>query len=190
MNINYEILNYYIYKKIIGKKKRDETLEDCARLNMTVEKYMLVKNYCTEVMALPALGEFYNLAYAELDMFDIKDTIADNYNLAFLKKIKMVPLQKTKDNVLLMAIGRPLDYNSLSMASTFHDGRIEYIFVPPTQIDILLDSITAVRSTSSALQTLRTESDKQLLRDAKDNGVTTIESVDDIINAPAVRLVD
>ena len=190
MNINYEIINYYIYKKLIEKKRRDEVLEDCARLNMTVEKYMLVKNYCTEVMALPALGEFYNLAYAELDMFDVKDTIADNYNLAFLKKIKMVPLYKTKDNVLLMAIGRPLDYNAQSMAATFHDGRIEYIFVPPTQIDILLDSITAVRSTSSALQTLRTESDKQLLRDAKEGGATTIESVDDIINAPAVRLVD
>lgn len=190
MNINYEILNYYIYKKIIEKRKRDEILEDCARLNMTVEKYMLVKNYCTEVMALPALGEFYNLAYAELDMFDVKQTIADNYNLAFLKKIKMVPLYKTKENVLLMAIGRPLDYNAMSMAGTFHDGRIEYIFVPPTQIDILLDSITAVRSTSSALQTLRTESDKQLLRDAKEGGMTTIESVDDIINAPAVRLVD
>lgn len=190
MNINYEILNYYIYKKIIEKRKRDEILEDCARLNMPVEKYMLVKNYCTEVMALPALGEFYNLAYAELDMFDVKQTIADNYNLAFLKKIKMVPLYKTKENVLLMAIGRPLDYNAMSMAGTFHDGRIEYIFVPPTQIDILLDSITAVRSTSSALQTLRTESDKQLLRDAKEGGTTTIESVDDIINAPAVRLVD
>ena len=190
MNINYEILNYYIYKKIIEKRKRDEILEDCARLNMTVEKYMLVKNYCTEVMALPALGEFYNLAYAELDMFDVKQTIADNYNLAFLKKIKMVPLYKTKENVLLMAIGRPLDYNAMSMAGTFHDSRIEYIFVPPTQIDILLDSITAVRSTSSALQTLRTESDKQLLRDAKEGGMTTIESVDDIINAPAVRLVD
>ena len=61
MNINFEILQYYIYKKIIKKKQRETILEDCERLNLTVEKYMLVKNYCTEVQALPALGEFYNL---------------------------------------------------------------------------------------------------------------------------------
>lgn len=190
MNINYEIINYYIYKKIIKKKLRDKTLEDCARINMTVEKYMLVKNYCSEAEALPALGEFYNMAYAEMDMFDVEEDIADKYNLAFLKKIKMVPLMKTKDGILLMAVGRPLDYNAVSMGATFYTGQIEYILVPPTQIDVLLDSIAAVRSTTSALQTLQTESDKQLLRDAKETGNTVVESVEDVINAPAVRLVD
>ena len=190
MNINYEIINYYIYKKIIKKKLRDKTLEDCARINMTVEKYMLVKNYCSEAEALPALGEFYNMAYAEMDMFDVEEDIADKYNLAFLKKVKMVPLMKTKDGILLMAVGRPLDYNAVSMGATFYTGQIEYILVPPTQIDVLLDSIAAVRSTTSALQTLQTESDKQLLRDAKETGNTVVESVEDVINAPAVRLVD
>ncbi len=190
MNINYELLNYYIYKKIIKKKLRAKTLEDCARINMSVEKYMLVKNYCSEAEALPALGEFYNLAYAEMDMFDVPSDIADKYSLAFLKKIKMVPIFKTKDGVLLMAVGRPLDYNALSMGSTFYTGQIEYILVPPTQIDVLIDSISAVRSTTSALKTLQTESDKQLIRAAKDTGVTVIESVEDVINAPAVRLVD
>ena len=191
MDINYEIVQYYIYKKIIKKKLRDKVLEDCKRLNMTVEKYMQVKNYSTEVQALPALGEFYNLAYAEIDMFDFDDDLADQYNLNFLKKIKAVPIFKTEAGVLLVAIGKPLDFNAVSMISTIYTGQIEYVLVPPTQIDVLMDSILAVRSTTSALETLQTESDKQLLRDANatDNS-NSIANIDDIINAPSVRLVD
>ncbi|MBO7377630.1 MAG: hypothetical protein J6U35_02005, partial [Clostridia bacterium] len=166
MDINYEIVQYYIYKKIIKKKLRDKVLEDCKRLNMTVEKYMQVKNYSTEVQALPALGEFYNLAYAEIDMFDFEDDLADQYNLNFLKKIKAVPIFKTDAGVLLVAVGKPLDFNAVSMISTIYTGQVEYVLVPPTQIDVLMDSILAVRSTTSALETLQTESDKQLLRDA------------------------
>ena len=49
MDINYEIVQYYIYKRLIKKKLRNSVLEDCKRLNMSVEKYMIVKNYATEV---------------------------------------------------------------------------------------------------------------------------------------------
>lgn len=190
MNINNEILNYYIYKKLIKKRLHDKTLEDCARIGMSIEKYMLVKNYCTEAEALPALGDFYNMAYAQMDMFDVEEDIAEQYNLAFLKKIKMVPLFKNNDGVMLVAIGKPLDFNARSMAATFYTGQIEFILVPPTQIDILIDSIVAVRSTANALQTLQTESDKQLLRSAKESNGVMVESIEDVINAPAVRLVD
>ena len=190
MNINEEILKYYVYKKIIKKKQLASALEDCNRLNMTVEKYIQVKNYATETQALPALAEFYNMASAEIDMFDIDETLADRFNLAFLKKIKAVPLFENENGVMFIAVGKPLDFNAMSMVSIFYTGQIEYILVPPTQIDVLLDSITAVRSTTSALKTLQTESDKQLLRDAKDTSANSIESIDDVINAPAVRLVD
>lgn len=190
MNINEEILKYYVYKKIIKDKQLASALEDCNRLNMTVEKYIQVKNYATETQALLALAEFYNMASAEIDMFDIDETLADRFNLAFLKKIKAVPLFENENGVMFIAVGKPLDFNAMSMVSIFYTGQIEYILVPPTQIDVLLDSITAVRSTTSALKTLQTESDKQLLRDAKDTSTTSIESIDDVINAPAVRLVD
>ena len=191
MNINYEIIQYYIYKKIIKKRQRDVSLADCERLNMTVEKYMQVKNYATEVQALPALGEFYNMAYAEIDMFDIDDNLADKFNLNFLKKIKAVPLFETETGILLVAVGKPLDFNMMSMLSTFYTGQIECVLVPPTQIDILMDSILAVRSTTSALETLQTERDKQLLRDAgATDNTSSVTSTDDIINAPSVKLVD
>lgn len=191
MDINYEIVQYYIYKRLIKKKLRNSVLEDCKRLNMSVEKYMIVKNYATEVQALPALGDFYNMAYAEIDMFDVDDSIADKFSLAFLKKVKLVPLFTTESGVLLMAVGRPLDFNAVSMISTFYTGQIEFVLVPPTQIDVLLDSISAVRSTTSALQTLQTESDKQLLRDAAvTDNQNQISNIDDIINAPSVKLVD
>ena len=120
------------------EKSRATILEDCARIDMPVENYLQINNYCSEVEALPARGGFYNMAYAEMDMFSVDESIADKYNLAFLKKIKMVPLFTTQDGILLVAIGKPVDYNSVSMAATFYTGQIEFILVPPTQIDILL----------------------------------------------------
>ena len=37
MDLNYEILQYYVYKKIIKRKQMKVIYEDCTRLNMPVE---------------------------------------------------------------------------------------------------------------------------------------------------------
>ena len=49
MNINRELLQFYIYKKIIKKKQADKILEDCERLKVKVRDYMLAKEYATDV---------------------------------------------------------------------------------------------------------------------------------------------
>ena len=43
MKINHEILQFYIYKKLIRRKDADQILEDCQRLDMTVQEYLLLK---------------------------------------------------------------------------------------------------------------------------------------------------
>lgn len=190
MDIDFEILQYCIYKKIIKKKQRDSILAECRRLNMPVERYLLVKNYCSEAQEAEALGEFFCMPYAQLDMFDVDEKIADRFYLNFLKKIKVVPISTEESGVSLFAVGRPLDFHATSMIATFCVGKIDFVLVPPTQIDVVLDSITAVISTASALETLQIENDKELLRKAGESGNSEIEGVDDVINAPAVRLVD
>ena len=57
MDINYELLNYYAYKKIIKRREIDQIYEECKRLNVPVDTYMQAKAYCTELEALPVLGE-------------------------------------------------------------------------------------------------------------------------------------
>ena len=52
MNISRELLQFYIYKKIIKKKQADKILEDCERLKVKVRDYMLAKEYVTDVREL------------------------------------------------------------------------------------------------------------------------------------------
>ena len=67
MNINRELLQFYIYKKIIKKNQAEKILEDCERLGVSVRDYMLAKEYTTEARELPVLGEYYCMPYVEID---------------------------------------------------------------------------------------------------------------------------
>ena len=59
MNINRELLNFYVCKKIIKRKQIPQIIEDSVRLNTSVQDYLLKKEITTEVGALPALADFY-----------------------------------------------------------------------------------------------------------------------------------
>ena len=63
MDINKELLQFYVYKKTIKKKQSEKILEDCKRLNVSVREYMLAKEYTTDVRELPVLGDFYCMPY-------------------------------------------------------------------------------------------------------------------------------
>ena len=58
MNLDYELLQFFVYKKIVKRKDVDEIMEACKRLNMPVEKYLVAKEYCNEVSALYACRNF------------------------------------------------------------------------------------------------------------------------------------
>ena len=57
MNINRELLQFYIYKKVIKKKQAEKILEDSERLGVSVRDYMLAKEYATDIKELPVLGK-------------------------------------------------------------------------------------------------------------------------------------
>lgn len=190
MDINYELLNYYAYKKIIKRKQINAIYEDCKRLGVPIETYMQAKAYCTEVQALPVLGEFYCLPYIEVDMLDIDKTLVERFEYAFLKKHKFLPVSINKNGVLLVAIGRPLDMHARSVIATEFTCDMDFVLVPPTQIDIYIDSIVAVLSTTKALGDLQEAGDRDVINRVMTGSVTVIDSADDVINNPSVRLVD
>ena len=43
MNINHELLQFYVYKKLVKRKDSPEILEECERLNIGVRDYLLAK---------------------------------------------------------------------------------------------------------------------------------------------------
>lgn len=190
MNINFEALQYFVLKKVIKRRDIKEILEDCARLNMSAEQYLLVKGISTPAMAMAAVGEFYNLPNVEMDMLEVDRALVDQFGLAFLRRHKLVPVTIDKDGVLLMAVGKPMDPVAFSNIAVMYDGKIDYVYVPPTQIDIYIDAIVAVQSTSEALDTIKKGQDDELLN--RINAANAANADDDasVINTPAVRLVD
>lgn len=189
MNINSDLLQFYVYKKIIKKKQAAKILEDCTRLNVSVREYMLAKEYTTDVRELAVLGDYYCMPYVEIDMLDIDKTLFDMFSFEFMKRNKIIPVWMHFDGTLLIATGKPLDCFALSAISSQIICPVDYVLVPPNQIDRYIDSIAAVISTSAALDDLNTEGDTELFsRKQGEDGADFLEG--DVVNNASVRLVD
>ncbi len=190
MNVNYELLQYYAYKKIIKRKQIKTIYDECTRLNLPIESYMQAKAYCTEVEALPVLGDFYCLPYTEVDMLEIDRSLVERFEYSYLKKNKFLPVSINKNGVLLVAIGKPLDMHARSAIATEFTCDMDFVLVPPTQIDVYIDSIVAVISTTKALNDLQDVGDKDVVKRVLGAGTDKVADSDDVINNPSVRLVD
>lgn len=189
MNINRELLQFYIYKKIIKKKQAEKILEDCERLQVSVRDYMLAKEYTTETRELPVLGDYYCMPYVEIDMLDIDKSLFDLFTFEFMKRYKVIPVSMNIEGRLLIATAKPLDCSSMSAINSQIVSPVDYVLVPPVQIDRYIDSIAAVISTSAALDDLNTEGDAALFSNKK---IPTDDEIveNDVVNNPSVRLVD
>lgn len=189
MNTNYELLQFYIYKHLVRRKDADAILEECQRLKMPVRDYLLAKEIITETAELEALGEYYCMPSVEIDMLEIDKELFDLFSYDFLKKHKIIPVSYDKNGVLLVATGKPLNFHTRSALAVQFSGPIDYILVPSEQIDRYVDSVSAVVSTTSALEDLNSEKSEQLAAAQRGEGVSAVQE-DDVINNPAVRLVD
>jgi type IV pilus assembly protein PilB len=191
MNLNFELLQYYQFKRVVKRKERNIIFKECERLGIPVDKYMIAKQYCTEVSALPALGEFLSIPYAEMDMFDVDRELLDKFSLTMMKKHKIVPITIDKNGIMLLAVGKPLDFVAMSVIATMYTGKFDYVYVPSVQIDVFIDSIVAVLSTTSALESLQKDRDQAIIEQTASSDIEMLlERGEDVINAPAVRLVD
>lgn len=189
MNINYELLQFYIYKKLVKRKDAQRFLEEAARLNVSVRDYLLAKEVITENTDLEALAEYYCMPSVEIDMLEIDKELFDLFTFDFMKKHKIIPICYDKNGVLLVASGKPLSCHAMSAISVQLSCRCDYILVPPVQIDRYVDSVSAVVSTSAALSDLNTEKEEQQVS-ALQAGALSAAGEGDVINNPAVRLVD
>lgn len=188
MNINRELLQFYTYKKVIKKKQQDKILEDCARLHVSVRDYMLAKELVSETKELAVLGDFYCMPYVEIDMLDIDKSLFDLFSFEFMKRNKVIPVWRKSDGTLLVATGHPLDCTAMSAISSQLVCPVDYVLVPPLQIERYIDSIAAVISTTAALDDLNDEGDAALFAKAAEKETEMLEG--DVVNNPSVRLVD
>jgi type IV pilus assembly protein PilB len=180
-------MQYYIYKKVVNRKAAESVLVDAARVKTAVREYLLTKEYITEPGELDVLSEYYNMPAVELEMLDIDKEIFNLFSFDFMKAHKMVPINVNNDGVLLVAIGRPVDCATMAAMSICYTGMVDYVLTPPSQIDRYIDAVSAVITTTAALTDLNAEKDDQLFGD---KGGSEVFKENDVINNPAVRLVD
>ena len=190
MDLNYELLLFFVYRKIIKRKDVEPIAEACKKLQLPVETYLIAKEYCTEVTALEAMADFFCMPCSELDMLDIDEDLFNQFGFEFMKKHKVVPICRNKKGVLLLAVGRPLDCNAISAIASRFICPLDFVLVPTVQIDRHIDSIMAVISTSTALEDLNAEKDKELAKINNSGEFSGVGKEDDVINTSAVRLVD
>ena len=189
MNINRELLQFYIYKKVIKKKQAEKILEDSERLGVSVRDYMLAKEYATDIKELPVLGEYYCMPQVEIDMLDIDKSLFEMFTFEFMKRYKVIPVSMSIEGKLLVATSKPLDCASMSAISTQIVAPVDYVLVPSGQIDRYIDSVAAMKSTSAVLVELNSEGDEELF--SNKHGQVEEEIVEnDVVNNPSVRLVD
>ena len=55
MTLDFEILQFFAYKKVIKRKQINPILAECQRLNVPAEKYLIAEGHCTEITALSAI---------------------------------------------------------------------------------------------------------------------------------------
>ncbi len=189
MNLKRELLQFYIYKKVIKKSQVEKIIEDCDRLGVFVRDYMIAKEYNTEEKELPALGEFYCMPYLEMDMLDIDKELFDKFTFEFMKRYKIIPVSMSPDGKLLVATAKPLDCASMSAIRSQIIAPVDYVLVPPLQMERYLDSVSAVVSTTAALDDLNSEGDAALFS-GKDSETDDGILENDVVNNPSVRLVD
>ncbi len=190
MNLNFEILQYFVYKKVVRKKNFDRILEEAERLDMPVERYLLAQNLCNEITALDALGEFFEMPYIQMDMLEVDRDLLSRFDLAFLRAKKIVPIVIAANGTLVVACARPLDFASMSVVSAVFHGHVEYVLVPPTQIDVFIDGELAIKSTAVALSNINKSNDERIIERGMGNTEVRLDSDEDVLNAPTVRLVD
>ena len=126
MNINRELLQFYVYKDVIREDQIEKILADCERLGVSVREYMLEKEYATEVKELFALGEYYCMPYVEIDMLDIDRSLFDLFTFEFMKRYKIIPVSMSLEGRLLIATGKPLDCAATSAIASQIVSPVDY----------------------------------------------------------------
>lgn len=189
MNINKELLQVYVNKNLLDQKAVPEVLAECERMNIGVRDYLLAKEAVTETAELPVLASYYCMPHIEVDMLEFDKSLFELFTFDFMKKHKIIPVSYDENGVLVVATAKPLDCHTKSAISVQLSCKCTYILVPPTQIDRYVDSVSASISTSAALSDLNTEKAEQQVN-AIIKGDAGISSENDVINNPAVRLVD
>jgi len=190
MNIDFEILEFLIYKGLIKRELSEKILKEAEQARLPVESYAVKQRLCGESAVLSAMGEFFNLPYSEMDMLEVDKTLLSRFELSYLRLKKFVPITVDVNGTLIIACARPMDLSAISCAAFLMCADMQLILVPSAQIDVFIDGEMAIRSTAEALDDINRIDTPSPSGRKKSGAAKNGEGMADVINAPTVKLVD
>ena len=102
-----------------------------------------------------------------------------------------MPVTIDVNGTLIVACGRPFDFASTSVVSAVYHGNIEYVLVPPTQIDVFIDGEIAIRAAVTGhlvFSTIHTNDAPGVLTRLTDMGISSYFVADALIGVISQRL--
>lgn len=175
----------------LGKIKQEEILnigKVVESQKVDLMQYLISSNVCDMREFYAINADLCHIPFVELGLLDIDKKLLEDYSLPFLKKHKILPIFKDNSGVMVVAIANYFDAYSISTLSTLFESEVQFVLVMPKDIDNFIDSIVAVKTTENALNDLEKEKKGKEVR--REDEEEADEQVDDVTNAPAVRLVD
>lgn len=175
-----EILDLFIKQGYVKKNSVDEILDKCVD-GIKVAEVIIKEGFCTPEEALEVMGQYYGLPISHMDSQEIDYKLLDLIPRKTIETNKFLPVSIDEAGIMTIAICDPADIISLSALKAIYDGKIKFVLADKNQLTSKIQSLVATNSTSSAL------------RDLNENTAEVHNSpvgIEEIQNAPAVKLVD
>ncbi|MCH5164655.1 MAG: type II/IV secretion system protein [Clostridiales bacterium] len=174
-----ELLNQFAAHGYVEKSMINGLAAKCTPL-LSPAEIVTSEGYCSPEEALEVMGEYYGLPVSHVDSFEIDRSLLEKFSRITLTKNRFLPIS-ISNGVLTVAICCPTDFIALSAIKMAHSGPISYVLVSEEQLINKIQSFAASRSTSNVLRDLKETTQEE----PQETSV-----VDEVQNAPAVKLVD
>lgn len=183
-----DLVHLFVLEKIIRASEEKELIKQIEKSKVSVQDYLIENKIASEDTVYQVLAKYYEVPYSRFDILEIDNTFVDLFGLNFMRKHKVVPVKICENNTLIVATSNVQDILNLQAIKLKHLGDVSYILVSPKQLNEYLNSLLASRSTSNAVNDMK--SNLKNNNEGLENNFLSDENKDDAINAPAVRLVD
>ena len=187
MNINTQLVEFFAERGFISEAEFAQIFDECEKSQKLVYEYLIENKQFPETQLMEALAEYCCLPYIDAEMLRIDSALLKSMNLTYLKRLKVMPVCIDASGTLIVAIARPFSIAARSATASIHTGKREYILVAPSKLERCIDAVLTVQSTAKALDSIGNE---QQFNDSSNADAEKAQIDIDIVNAPAVRLVD
>ena len=183
-----DLLHLYVVEKVISSANEKNYASQIEKAKISVPDFLIQNKLASEESVYKVLAKYCEVPYSKFDILEVDQSLIDKFGLNFMRKHKVVPIKVCENNTLIVATSNVQDIVNLQAIKLKHLGDISYLLVSPKELNEYLNSLLASRSTTSAVQDMQTDNvingSGEKANDKADG------DADDVINAPAVRLVD